>query len=153
MVIIRFYFLLGCADQLCAFCPPPAWCWNCPHYRLCLTTIGFGSHSPSCSFSTLALCSLEESRPVSGIMEQHHLKAGGVGTQLQRHMLLCPGHPWGTKLPPLPGTPCPEASAGFPAILTRCRGRSRSRCCTCCRRCHRLVSSPLGKLPKTSHPW
>lgn len=85
---------MGCADQLCTFCPTPAWCLSCPHCRLCLTTTGFGSHSPSCSFSTLAPFSLEEreeSRPESRIKEQHHLKAGGVATQLQRHMPLIPG--------------------------------------------------------------
>lgn len=50
------------------------WCLNCPllqpaevFHGLCLTIIDFDSHSPSCAFSTLALCSLEESRPVSGI--------------------------------------------------------------------------------------
>lgn len=84
--------------MLCTCCPTSAWCLSCPHYKLCLTATGFGSHSPSCSFSTLALCSLEESRAVSGIKEQHHLKAGGVVTQLQRHKLLIPGvqscHPW-----------------------------------------------------------
>lgn len=60
---------------------------------------------------------------------------------------------WGIKLPPLPGAPCPKASLGFPAGLTRCSGRSHTRCCTCCHRCHTLVSIPLSKPPRTSHPW
>lgn len=56
--------------------------------------MGFGSHSPSRSFSTLAPFSLEEweeSRPESAIKEQHYLKAAAVITQLQRHLLLIPG--------------------------------------------------------------
>ena len=58
------------------FCFPLVWCLNCPLSQpaevfrgLCLTSIVFGLHSPSCSFSTLSVCSLEESRPVSEIAE------------------------------------------------------------------------------------
>lgn len=84
--------------------------------------------------------------------EQHHLGAGSVGTQLLTHMLLCPVRLWGMKLPRLPGAHCPAASAGFPATLTCCGGRSRSHCCMCCRRCRTLASGSSGKLPILSHP-
>lgn len=78
--------------------------------------------------------------------ERHRLPAGDSGTQLL------------TQTAPLPSLSlgdagaCPVASARFPALLTCCESRSHTRCCTWCRRCHRLVPSFLGKLARLTRP-
>lgn len=90
---------------------------------------------------------------MSGIVQSsRHLPAGSVNTLVLTHMLLCTAHLWGTELPPLPQVPYLAASAGFPAKLTCCGGRSHTRCCTWSHRCRRLAAGSLGRPPRGSHP-
>lgn len=106
--------------MLRTFCFLRVWCLNCPllqpdeaFHGLCLTIIDFGSHSPSCAFSTLDLCSLEESRPASGTPESGFTSRAAAPDPAANSHAPLPGPSLGMKLPPSPQPLAPRLLLGF----------------------------------------